>query len=133
MKINKYSMSFTTGGLFHQNSTNMVKLYFDLGTWVKVRKEVIEQNLLQARTQRTLKMITSEICSRLKLLHQEELQVLIEDTPHDQAYILWLAVCRRYLFIYEFAVEVLREKFLSLQFELQKCNFSSLIILEILK
>ncbi|MGC9523722.1 MAG: BrxA family protein, partial [Anaerolineae bacterium] len=39
-------------------------------------------------------------------------------TRHEQNHMLWLAVCKRYRFIHDFAVEVVREKFLRLDLEL---------------
>lgn len=118
-------MSFTTGGLLHQDSVTVAKLYFDLGHWAKVREKIFQDNLLQARTLSTSKKMTTVLCSRLKLLSQDELRVLIEGTSQDQAYILWLAVCRRYRFIYEFAVEVFRERFLTLQHKLGQSEYDS--------
>jgi len=114
----KYSMSFSTGGLYHQKSVKVARLYFESKDWVKVRETIMQKNILQTRTLASAKRISREICSRLKLLTDQELRVLIEGPFKDQAYILWLAVCRRYRFIYEFAVEVLREKFLTFQHEL---------------
>lgn len=125
MKTNKYSMSFSTGGLFHHESVRITRLYFDLGNWAKIRDTVVDKNILQTRTLASAKRISREICSRLKLLSDDELRVLIEGSPQDQAYILWLAVCRRHRFVYEFAVEVLREKFLTLQYELHYEDFDA--------
>jgi len=106
----KYSMSFSTGGLYHQESVKVAQLYLESGDWVKVRDTIIQENILQTRTLASAKKISEEIRSRLKLLTDQELGVLTEGPSQDQAYILWLSVCRRYRFIYEFAVEVLREK-----------------------
>lgn len=122
---NKYSMSFSTGGLFHNESVKVAMLYLDTFDWTKVRKMVVQENILQARTLASSQRVSREICTRLKLLTPQEMQVLIGDSIQDQAYILWLAVCRRYRFIYEFAVEVIREKFLSLQYELQHEDFDA--------
>ena len=95
MSDNRYSMSFTTGGLFHRESVNLTKLYLDLGDWNSVRNKVVEENLLQARTQNTLKRVCSEVVSRLKLLGLGELEFLNQGSHQEQAHLLWLAVCRR--------------------------------------
>ena len=124
-KKTKYSMSFSTGGLFHHDSVRIAMLYSDSGNWTKVREIVVEQNILQTRTLASTQRASREICSRLKLLSDKELIVLIEGSSQDQAYILWLAICRRYRFIYEFAVEVLREKFLTLQYEIKYEDFDA--------
>jgi len=118
MNTAKYSMSFTTGALFHQESVSLAGLYLDKGDWSVVRDEVIARNLLQARTTNSAKRICREICSRLKRLHKDELEILVEGDHQEQAYLLWLAVCRRYRFIYDFSAEVLRERFLALRYDL---------------
>jgi hypothetical protein len=118
-------MSFTTGGLFHRESVNLTKLYFDLRDWNSVRNKVVEENLLQARTLNTLKRVCSEVVSRLKLLGLGELEFFNQGNHQEQAYLLWIAVCRRYRFIADFAVEVLRERFLSLKTDITHEDFDT--------
>jgi hypothetical protein len=118
-------MSFTTGSLFHRESVKLVALYLDLGDWNSVRDKVIAENLLQTRTLNTLKRVCREVISRLKTLSSGELELLIEGGHQEQAYLLWLAVCRRYRFIADFAVEVLRERFITLKADLTYEDFDS--------
>ncbi|MBF0351948.1 MAG: DUF1819 family protein [SAR324 cluster bacterium] len=61
MNHDRYSLSFTSGTLFHQNSVQLVELFFVSRDWVRVREEVILRNLLQSRTQNALKRICREI------------------------------------------------------------------------
>jgi hypothetical protein len=112
-------MYFTTGGLFRQESVKIALLYLKVRDWNTVNKKVHENNLLQARTMSTLKRVNREICSRLKTLSDQELELLIQGTNLDQNYLLWLAVCRRYQFIRDFAVEIIRERYLTLRQDLQ--------------
>lgn len=121
----RYSMSFTTGSLFHHESIKLAALYLDLGDWKSVRDKVIAENLLQARTLNTLKRVCREVVSRLKKLSQSELELLVESSHQAQAYLLWLAVCRRYRFIADFAVEVLRERYIMLKTDLAHEDFDS--------
>jgi len=79
---------------------------------------VITGNLLQMRTLNASKRIYREVASRLKLLAPEQLDMLIDGRVEEQGYLLWLAFCRRYRFIYDFAVEVVREKFMRLDYRL---------------
>ncbi len=123
MNTEKYSMSFSTGGLFHQESVNLAGLYLEKGDWKKVRDEVIAKNLLQARTAASSKRRSREICSRLSHLNKDELELLVEGDHQEQAYLLWLAVCRHYRFIYEFSAEVIRERFLTLRYDLSYEDF----------
>lgn len=118
-------MSFTTGGLFHRESVKLAELYLDLGDWNSVRDKVIAENLLQTRTLNTLKRSCREIISRLKTLSSGELEFLLESSHQEQAYLLWLAVCRRYRFIADFAIEVLRERYITLKTDLTHEDFDS--------
>jgi len=118
-------MSFTTGGLFHRESVKLAVLYLDLGDWDSVREKVTVENLLQTRTLSTLKRVCREVVSRLWMLSPEELNFLVETSHQEQAYLLWLAVCRRYKFIADFAIEVLRERYIALKGNLTHEDFDS--------
>lgn len=126
MNKKRYSTSFKTGnGLLSRESVNLASLYIELDDWNIVRGKVISENLLQFRTQNTLKRFCSEVISRLKTLSSDELRLLVETNPREQHYILWIALCRRYSFIADFAVEVLRERYISLKFNLNYEDFDS--------
>lgn len=118
-------MSFTTGSLFHLKSVELTGLYLDLNDWNSVKDKVIGENLLQTRTLNTLKRVCREIISRLRTLRPGELDFLVEGSHQEQAYLLWLAVCRRYRFIADFAVEVLRERYITLKSDLSYEDFDS--------
>jgi len=125
MNNDRYSMSFTTGGLFHRESVKLAALYFNLDDWNSVRDKVVAENLLQTRTLSTLQRVCREIVSRLRTLSPSELECLVEGSHQEQAYLLWLAICRRYRFIADFAVEVLRERFITLKADLTHEDFDS--------
>lgn len=118
MHNEKYSMSFSTGALFHLESVRLAGLYGDLEDWNLVRNQVVEYNVLQARTFNTLQRVCREVISRLKTLIPGELEMLVKSNHQEQAYFLWLAVCRRYKFIADFAIEVLRERYITLKTDL---------------
>lgn len=125
MSNGRYSLSFTTGSLFHRESVKLAVLYLDLGDWNSVRDKVIAENLLQARTLNTLKRVCSEVVSRLKTLSPGELEFLVDCSHQEQAYLLWIAVCRRYRFIADLAVEVLHERYITLKTDLTHEDFDS--------
>jgi Putative inner membrane protein (DUF1819) len=118
-------MSFTTGSLFHRESVRLAALYLEFKDWNTVRDTVLSANLLQARTLNTSKRVCREIISRLNKLSTNELDLLVKANPQEQDYLLWLAVCRRYRFIADFAVEVLRERYISLKTDLSHADFDS--------
>lgn len=107
-------MSFIGGALLKQESVILADLYLDNGDWSDVRKEATAKNLLQARTESSAKRICPEICTRLSCLNRDELELLVEGDPHEQVYLIWLAICRKYKLLYEFSVEILRERFITL-------------------
>ena len=127
MSNKQYSMSFTTGGLFHQESVKLAELYLELNDWRAVRDTVLSENLLQARTLTTSKRICREIISRLSTLDTTELSLLVHANSKDQGYLLWLAVCRCYSFIADFAVEVIRERYVSMNNDLRHEDFDSFL------
>jgi hypothetical protein len=118
-------MSFTTGGLFYGESMKVAELYLDVRDWKKVKKLVLADNLLQTRTLGSTVRIYREISSRISLLTEDQLKFFTEATRPEQNYLLWLAVCKRYSFIKEFAVEVLRERFLCLEMTLSHDDYDS--------
>jgi hypothetical protein len=124
-RSNRYGMSFTTGSLFHRESVELAALYLDLGDWNAVRDKVIAENILQTRTLNTLKRVCREVISRLRTLSPSELGFLVEGSHQEQAYLLWLAVCRRYRLIADFAVEVLRERYITLKSDLTHEDFDA--------
>lgn len=125
MKSERYSLSFTAGGLFHRESVELATLFLDLHDWNAVRGEVLAGNLLQARTLSSSKRICREICSRLKTLDHQQLDLLVHGTAQEQGYLLWVAACRRYPFIADFAIEVIRERYLSLKADLHYEDFDA--------
>jgi hypothetical protein len=118
-------MSFTTGALLHGESLKLAALHLDLGNWLAVRDKAIAENMLQSRALNSLQRVCREVISRLKTLTQGELEFLVEASHQEQAYLLWVAVCRRYRFIADFAVEVLRERYITLKADLAYEDFDS--------
>lgn len=94
--------------------------------WSLVRDEVLDNNLLQARTESTLKTFYSEVSKRLKKLTDAELK-LITESDADVKHLIWLAICRQYLFTYQFAVEVLSEYFDKSRFQLYSEDYDAFL------
>ena len=118
MNENRYVLAFTAGALLHQESLIVAQLMEELGDREAVRRRVMDDNLLQIRTPSASQRIFREIAERLERLTPAELTLVRTGTHQEQAHLLWLAVCKRYLFIRDFAVEVVREKFVRFDFAL---------------
>lgn len=106
-----------------RESVQIAKIYNEIGDFKLVREKVVAENLLQYRTVSTGKRICHEVMSRLKTLNENEIRYLVGASDKDQAYLLWIAVCYRYRFIAEFAVEVLRERYMVLKSDLTYSDF----------
>ncbi|NWH03631.1 DUF1819 family protein [Desulfobacter latus] len=117
-------MSFTVGGLFYQETVIAADLYVKNQDWTKVREEIFKTNLFQSRTSTALERVCREVLSRLKLLSIEQLKIIQDGSRQEQLQILWVAVCKRYSFIRDFAVEVIREKFLLMDYSLSEENYT---------
>lgn len=111
----RYRLSFTTGGLFLKEAPVIIACYLQEGDWSTVRAQIRQKNLLQTRTVATATRIGQEVIARLQQLDTSELQTLLESNLQEQAHLLWVAACRRYAFIHDFAIEVLREQHLLLR------------------
>ena len=120
-----YKLSFTAAPLLQQESVKLAELFLECKDWDMVRDEVLSKNLLQARTQSSLRRICQEVIPRLGTLSQDELDLLVQGSSQEQAQLLWVAVCRQYRFVAEFAVEVLRERYLSMKGDVQLVDFDS--------
>ena len=120
-------MSFSTGGLFHNESLEVARLHIDGEPW--------EGTILRAMEERTTSLPKSasnrrslrEISNRLLNLTNEERAYLLDEADRsEQQALLWIATCRAYRFIREFAVEVVRERYLSYQLDLPLESFDIL-------
>jgi hypothetical protein len=110
----RYSLSFTSGGLLVREADVVAPVYLSERDWVAVRQVALERNLLQARTTSSSVRVTRETIQRLSVLDDSELELLVDSTLTERDHLMWVAACRRYELIGDFAVEVLRERFLLL-------------------
>jgi hypothetical protein len=125
MTVTPYRLSFTTGGLFINESAMAADLYSKSRDWQHVRDQVRSENLLQVRTAAAALRISKEVVARLEHLTNDEIVALAEGSVRERGYLLWAAVCRRYTFIREFATEVLREYFITLRQSLALKDFDA--------
>jgi hypothetical protein len=108
-----YKMSFSTGGLFINESVEVAKLHQPGEPW----RETLERALTD-RTMTQPKIASNrrslrEITTRLEMLSEDDVEFLIYADREDQVALLWVATCRAYRFVREFAVETIHERYLS--------------------
>ena len=122
----RYRLSFTVGGLLTPQGMVCARRFLashpdvgmseeEIGERItSIRDEIVDSNALAIRTMSANKRVTAEVCKRLSALSFAELDFLAseESSMQDCRYLMWMAMCRYYLFVGEFATEVLRERFL---------------------
>ena len=123
--MKKYILSFTAASLSISESIKIAEVYSGCKDWGETKNIVGENNLLQSRTGSRAVRVYRELAQRLQLLSDEHLELLVEGNLQEQKYILWYAVCKRYRLIQEFAIEVVHEKFLSMDYELTELDYDA--------
>ncbi|MEN8723147.1 MAG: DUF1819 family protein [Alphaproteobacteria bacterium] len=124
-----YKMSFSTGGLFINESIELARLYQQLPEkdWKQALSVGLEVGLTSLPKSKSNHRTLGEIKNRLICLTDAEIDYLCDEADRqDQANILWLAACRAYRLVREFAVEVIREQYLSYQLDLTLESFDRL-------
>ncbi len=127
MNQQPYNFSFTTGGLLITESFMVAEVYERCGDWSEAARRIESDNLLQARTKSTATKKLHEIRSRLKTLTPAQLRLLIRGGRSEQLAMLWLAVCKRYSFLQDFAQQVLRELYLSMRSHVTNLHFEDFL------
>jgi hypothetical protein len=123
----RYALSFTSGGLLVREADLVASVYVRERDWGTVRQVALEENLLQARTTSSSVRLTRETIQRLSVLTDDELELLVDSSPTERNYLMWVAACRRYKLIGAFAEEVLRERYLVLAPTLSAEHFDRFI------
>jgi hypothetical protein len=123
--VETYRLSFTTGGLFINESEDAARRYLQAGNWEAARSEVRAENTLQVRTAAAALRISKEIVARLETLSEEEIIYLVECSVTDRTHLIWAAVCRRYALVKEFARDVLREHFVLMRRQIGLSDFDA--------
>jgi hypothetical protein len=121
----KYKLSFTAASLSLSESIRIAEVYLGCMDWEITKETVTDNNLLQSRTNARNIRTYNELAQRLQTLSVEQLELLTDGNLEEQKYLLWFSICNLYLFIYEFANEVIREKYLSMDFELTELDYDA--------
>ena len=123
----RYALSFTSGALLTREAVIAAPLFLEVRDWNAVRNRLRTENLLQARTASSGFRLAREVVQRLAVLTDAELHLLQDASPSERGHLMWIAACRRYAFIGDFAEEVVRERFLLLTPTLGYDDFDSFV------
>lgn len=125
--LQPYKMSFVVGGLFLNESIEVARMHAPLETWDATLRRALAEGVTSLPKSASRRRTLREIVNRISTLDAEELDYLVEGADRqDQQALLWLATCRAYRFVREFATEVIHERFLSFQLELPLESFDIL-------
>lgn len=122
-----YKMSFAVGGLLLNESVEVARLHKRSEAWDATLERALEGGITSLPKVASRRRTLREIVNRISTLDEDELDYLIEAADRqDQKALLWLATCRAYRFVREFATEVIHERFLSFQLDLPLESFDVL-------
>lgn len=120
-----YLMSFGTGGLYINESVVIAAIHKPGFSWEETAVRAREAGAFPVRKESSAKRTIREISHRLRCLDSEELQLLADGVRDDQQALLWLAACRAYRFIGEFAEEVVADRFRAFRTDLSYDDFDA--------
>lgn len=123
-----YRLSFTVGGLLASQGRALAEMYLDhvgcsnagcpsqteVGeSIVVIRSQAIEENVLAIRTDSANRRVVAETTKRLSALTVRELAYLAgpDSSISDREALMWIAMCRYYAIVGEFAGEVLKKHY----------------------
>jgi hypothetical protein len=125
-KQSTYSLSFTAASLRLNELITIARTAKDHGiTDLKKVKEIgVVFNSVKNRTNdREFR----EIRKRLELLTKDQIEILINGDLVSQKQVAFLAVCKHYLIIRDFTIEVIREKVLVYDYKINESDFTTFI------
>ena len=127
VELEPYKMSFAVGGLLLNESVEVARLHKQSEAWDATLERALEGGITSLPKVASRRRTLREIVNRISTLDEDELDYLIEAADRqDQKALLWLATCRAYRFVREFATEVIHERFLSFQLDLPLESFDVL-------
>ena len=127
VELEPYKMSFAVGGLLLNESVEVARLHTRSEAWDATLERALEGGITSLPKVASRRRTLREIVNRISTLDEDELDYLIEGADRqDQKALLWLATCRAYRFVREFATEVIHERFLSFQLVLPLESFDVL-------
>lgn len=130
MQGERYRLSFTVGGLLAAQGRTLAELYLnhvgcnhaesspqtEVGSSiVAIRPQAIAENVLAIRTDSANRRVVAETTRRLSALTVEEIAFLggPDSSTADREALMWVAMCRYYAVVGDFASEVLRKCYLT--------------------
>lgn len=122
-----YTLSFTVGGLFLFEGIELARRRATCASWDEVRQTSPDDVFVAKGGASSVKRIRNEVIGRLATLTPDEVGHLAAGGMTDARALMWVAACRKYRILAEFAVEVLDERLRSFQPEIRVTDFDALL------
>lgn len=122
-----YSASFTTGGLFF-NETERVLDYILKGNIREQAKKIRESNVLQINSEASRKRVLYEIVKRVEYVNKDVWEFFDKCETNERKIILFYVCLKTYRFLFEFQSEVVLEKYRSLEYSISNEDVQNFII-----
>lgn len=123
----RYTLSFTVGGLFLFEGIELARIRVAGASWDEVRQAAPAGVFVASGGASSVKRIRNEVIARLSALSAEEIAHLATAGMTDARALMWVAACRKYRILAEFAHEVLDERLRSYQPEIRMTDFDALL------
>ncbi len=120
LEISPYRMSFGTGGAHLNESVALANLRIAGATWEAVAASI---EVFAVRKEASAKRLVRELTSRLCRLDNNDIALLCAGDRMEQQALLWLAICRTYRFIREWAQEILVDRAQSYQLQIGYADY----------
>jgi len=122
-----YTLSFTVGGLFLFEGIELARLRATCPSWEEVRRSAPDGVFVAKGGVSSVKRIRNEVIGRLTKLTPAEIDYLASAGMTDARALMWVAACRKYRILAEFAYEVLDERLRTYQLEIRVTDFDALV------
>lgn len=122
-----YKMSFAVGGLNLNESVEVARLHLSSQSWDDTLAQAMADEVTSLPKVASRRRTLREIYNRVSTFSPDELSFFVYDADRtERQALLWIASCRAYRFVREFATEVLQDRFLSYQLDLPLESFDML-------
>jgi hypothetical protein len=112
-------MSFSVGGLMLNESLVIAQSYRRGEAWAVARDRLLQEGASSLPKLASQTRVLREVYDRIgQLTDAERLWMLEEADRAGQQTMMWLAICRTYRFVREFAVEVIADRYAGWRLEL---------------
>lgn len=122
----KYNLGYTTGALMFEHFDAVINESNDFSLLVS-GNENIDYHIIPVNAESSQKRYLSEIKKRLKNIPISVLDFYMTSDDTSKKVIQFYAICRYYKIVLEFMIEVIRNKWLHLDFELERYDYKNFL------